>query len=169
MSSVVEEPGRRSRGVKSLVIGLGVILGVTVIAVIEVNQTRPSRLAMGSYYKLVVAGNRQDIKTAKGLCSQRFLTSHGLELAPEGGLVGLPRGIDQNYKVWQEGENVWLCPTDRVGAIYQLIEENGVWKFDGMVGFLRPGNEVVVIPQAPVATGKAGEKEETPTAVPASE
>ena len=57
-------------------------------------------------------------------------------------MVGLPRGIHRNFQAWREGDEVWLCPTDRVGPVYRFVFEGGAWKFDGLVGLLRPGGRV---------------------------
>ncbi len=142
----VAQASRRRTGLKSLVIGLLVIAAVVAICLFEINHTRSTRQSMASYYRLVLAGNRQDIETARKYCSTRFLENHSLTLAPEGGLEGLPRGIDQNYKVWKQGNNVWLCPTDLTGPIYQFVQEDSVWKFDGLVGLLRPGHVILPLP-----------------------
>ena len=71
--------------------------------------------------------------------------------APDGGLVGLPRNIHKNFQVWRHGENVWLCPTNRIGPIYQFTFENKAWRFDGPVGVLMPGNRVERLEDAGVA------------------
>jgi hypothetical protein len=53
--------------------------------------------------------------------------------------------LNKNYKAWREGENVLICPTDRAPTrpIYQFVFEGGRWRFDGLIGILRPSGEVV--------------------------
>ena len=63
--------------------------------------------------------------------------------AHEGGIVGLPRNIHKNFQAWRQGPNVWLCPTNRVGPVYQFVRESGSWRFDGPVGILRGRGEFV--------------------------
>jgi hypothetical protein len=57
--------------------------------------------------------------------------------------VGLPRNIHKNFQAWRHGKDVWICPTDRVGPIYQFVFEAGAWRFDGPVGILRARGEIV--------------------------
>ena len=66
-------------------------------------------------------------------------------MAPEGGLVDIPRNLHKNFKAWNEGPNVLICTSNRIGPIYQFVYEDGCWRFDGLVGILhlmgrsRPG------------------------------
>jgi hypothetical protein len=99
--------------------------------------TRPVRESVRTYTELLGAANRQDVEAARRLCSSRYALTHPLSPAPDGGLVGLPRNIHKNFQAWQEGANVWLCPTNRVGPVYQFVREEGAWKFDGPVGILQ--------------------------------
>jgi hypothetical protein len=62
-------------------------------------------------------------------------------VADEGGIVGLPRSINKNFQAWRQGPNVWICPTNRVGPVYQFVLEGDDWRFDGPVGVLRPHGE----------------------------
>jgi hypothetical protein len=105
--------------------------------------TRPTRESVQVYVKLVTAANGGDVAAAERLCSTRYRFSHQILRAPEGGIVGLPRNIHKNFQVWREGSNVWLCPTNRVGPVYQFVLESGAWRFDGPVGVLQPGGRVV--------------------------
>jgi hypothetical protein len=57
-------------------------------------------------------------------------------------MVGFPRNIHKNFQVWSEGDEVWLCPTNRVGPVYRFVLEGASWKFDGPVGVLKPGGQV---------------------------
>ncbi len=66
-----------------------------------------------------------------------------LAVAAEGGLIGFPRNINKNFKAWREGPNVWICPTNRIGPVYQFVFENDDWRFDGPVAILRPWGEIV--------------------------
>jgi hypothetical protein len=34
-----------------------------------------------------------------------------------------------------------------VGPIYQFLREDGEWKFDGLVGLLRNGHQIMVLPE----------------------
>jgi hypothetical protein len=117
--------------------------------IIEMIVTRPIRDALNVYMSIISVANRPDyiedqrLAAARELCTEAYLKTHALKLAPEGGLVGIPRNINKNFKAWQEGPNIWICPTNRVGPIYQFVPENGQWKFDGPIGILRPWGEVI--------------------------
>jgi hypothetical protein len=112
----------------------------------EIARTAPVRGAIQSYVALLSAANRQDLEAARALSSAHYLETHTLAPAPEGGLIGLPRNVHKNFQAWREGDNVWVCPTNRVGPVYQFVHEGGRWKFDGPVGLLRPGGEVILDP-----------------------
>jgi hypothetical protein len=101
-----------------------------------------TRGGMAAFTALVASANAQDLEAVRSLCSRRYLGSHAIGRAPEGGVVGLPRNIHRNFQVWTEGDEVWLCPTDRVGPVYRFVREEGSWKFDGLVGRLVPGGRV---------------------------
>ena len=77
------------------------------------------------------------------LCTARYLQAHPLAVAAEGGIVGIPRNINKNFQAWREGPNVWICPTNRIGPVYQFVFEKSDWRFDGPVGILRPRGEIV--------------------------
>jgi hypothetical protein len=101
-----------------------------------------TRGGMAAFTALVASANAQDLEAVRSFCSRRYLGSHAIGRAPEGGVVGLPRNIHKNFQVWAEGDEVWLCPTNRVGPVYRLVREGGSWKFDGLVGRLVPGGRV---------------------------
>ena len=99
--------------------------------------TGPARESVRTYTELLGAANRQDVEAARRLCTARYARTHPIRPAPEGGIVGLPRNIHKNFQVWREGPNVWLCPTNRLGPVYQFVRESGFWRFDGPVGILQ--------------------------------
>lgn len=122
---------------RAYLIGLavaGVVIGALAVVVA---WTAPTRKSVYAYTELLGAANRQDVDTARRICSTRYLDSHPLRLAPDGGIVGIPRNIHKNFQVWREGPNVWLCPTNRIGPVYQFVYEKGAWRFDGPVGILQ--------------------------------
>jgi len=141
--------GERTSRLRAAAVGFAVIFGVLAIVVGEVLYTRPVRDAVGAYTSLLGVANQNYAKdearlaAARSLCSSRYLQSHELKVAPEGGLVGIPRNIHKNYQAWRHGDNVWICPTNRVGPIYQFVFESDTWRFDGPVGLLLPHWEVV--------------------------
>jgi hypothetical protein len=108
----------------------------------EAYRTRAVRGAVRSFAALVTAANDGDLAAAEGLCSRRYLARQRLELADEGGIVGLPRNVNKNFQAWREGNEVWICPTNRVGPVYRFILENGAWRFDGPIGLLMPDGRV---------------------------
>jgi hypothetical protein len=112
---------------------------VTGLLVFEIVRTAPVRDAVKAYTALISAANRQDLTTARSLCTPRYLQTHRLRAASEGGLVGLPRNINKNFQAWREEADVWVCPTNRVGPVFRFVRQAGGWKFDGPVGLLRPG------------------------------
>jgi hypothetical protein len=124
----------------------------------EVIATQPVRGAMRTCSALFTIANRPDLTdterlaAARSLCSTRYLQAHPLSLAAEGGLSGFPRNINKNFKAWREGPNVWICPTNRVGPVYQFVFENGDWRFDGPVAILRPWGEIVRTSELPDST-----------------
>ena len=120
------------------------VAAASALLAFEVLATRPEREAVRSLSELMTLANLPDLsvdeltRRASFLCSRHYLETHTLEPAPEGGLVGFPRNLNKNFKVWRERGNVWIRPTDRVGPVYQFVEEAGRWKFDGPVGILDP-------------------------------
>src|SRR5205823_8587313 len=117
--------------------------------------TAPTRAAVHTYTALLGAANRQDVAAASALCSARYRATHSLRPAPEGGLVGLPRNIHKNFQVWRSGPDVWLCPTNRVGPVYQFVHESGFWRFDGPVGILHGRGQFVRIADRDAADSDA--------------
>ena len=118
------------------------ILGAVLVVGFEIIATRPVREAVRAYTELIAAANRRDLDAARAVCTERYLAKHSLKLAQEGGIVGLPRNIHKNFQSWREGQEVWLCPTNRVGPVFRFVNEKGQWKFDGVVGQLMPGGRV---------------------------
>ncbi|HEV3122333.1 MAG TPA: hypothetical protein VGY53_10535 [Isosphaeraceae bacterium] len=123
-------------------IGLAITCALGAALAAEAIWTQPVRASVQTYFALIDAANHEDVGRARALCTARFRALHSLEPAPEGGLVGLPRGIDKNFQVWRKGPYVWLCPANRVGPVFQFVHEGGQWRFDGPVGLLLPGGEV---------------------------
>jgi hypothetical protein len=128
---------------KQVLAGIAVVAAVAGIVVATAIRTRPVRLAVTSYTRLLDAANRQDLDAAQRLCTRRYLRSHPLETAAEGGIVGLPRNAHPNFQAWRQGQNVWVCPTNRVGPVYEFVLEDGSWKFDGPIGLLRGRGEFI--------------------------
>ncbi|APW64064.1 hypothetical protein [Paludisphaera borealis] len=138
-----------------------VLIGAACFAVLalglayEVVSTRPVRQAVQAYSELVTLANRPDLsiagrlEAARPFFSARYLATHDLQTAREGGLVGLPRYINKNFQAWRQGPAVWLCPSNRIGPVYQLVKEDGRWKFDGLIGILRSRNVLVPASEMP--------------------
>lgn len=134
----------RSPGVL-LGMAVGLALG-TVVAAVAI-WTAPVRGSVRAYTELIAAANQQDVARATALCTERFRARQTFKPAAEGGLVGLPRGIHPNFQAWRQGENVWLCPRNRVGPVYQFVLEGDAWRFDGLVGLLRGRGEFIRLPR----------------------
>jgi hypothetical protein len=123
--------------------------------IFEVVTTQPVRRAMQTLSELFTIANRPDLSDterlsrARSLCTARYLQSYPLAVAAEGGLKGFPRNINKNFKAWREGPNVWICPTNRIGPVYQFVFENGTWRFDGPVGILRSWGDFVPTSELP--------------------
>ncbi len=107
-----------------------------------VRSLRMTRGGVATFTNLLASGNAGDLDAVRSHFSRRYLESHRIERSTEGGVVGLPRIIHKNFQAWVEGDDVWLCPTDRVGPVYRFVLEGGAWKFDGLVGLLRAGGRV---------------------------
>jgi hypothetical protein len=131
-----------------LIIG-AVVLGVLAAISAEIFWTKPERDSVRTYSDLITAANRQDVALAKSLCTARYVRTHSLRPTKDGGLVGLPRNIHKNFSVWRHGPNVWLCPSDRVGPLYQFVREAGRWKFDGPIGILQPRGRIELLEDEP--------------------
>jgi hypothetical protein len=123
----------------------------------EVVSTQPVRGAIRTLSELFTVANRPDLSDterltkAASLCTARYLQAHPFAVAAEGGLKGVPRNINKNFKAWREGPNVWICPTNRIGPVYQFVFENGIWRFDGPVGILRSWGDFVPTSELPDA------------------
>ncbi len=122
---------------------VGVVALVASLLGAELWLTAPVRGAVRSYTELIAAANRGDLERVRALCTDAYLATHPLRLAPEGGVIGLPRGIHPNFKAWAHGPHIWLCPTNRVGPVYQFARTPGGWKLDALAGHLRAGNQFV--------------------------
>ena len=140
----------RRTGSVVLAVALLVLLGTGIVY--EFVTTAAVRGALRAFTSLVALGNRPDLPDsqrldlARSLCSKRYLAEKPLALSDEGGLKGFPRAIDKNYLAWREGPNVWVCPTKRTNTIrpvYQFINEDKEWRFDGLVAILGPSGQVV--------------------------
>lgn len=130
----------------TIVLALGILALLGAGIAYEIITTAPLRGALRVFTTLVALGNRTDLpdnnrlELARSLCSRRYLARKPLSLSQEGGIKGFPRAIDKNYRAWREGENVWICPTNRnstIRPIYQFVHENGEWRFDGLVAMLQ--------------------------------
>jgi len=141
-----------------LVITAAITLLLAAGVAFEVIATQPVRGAMRTCSALFTIANRPDLtdtarlEAARSFCSSRYLQAHPLALAAEGGIRGFPRNINKNFKAWREGANVWICPTNRIGPVYQFVLESGDWRFDGPVAILRPWGEIVRTSELPDST-----------------
>ncbi len=130
-----------------LAVGL-VLIAAAVVAPRWVGDLRATHGAVASYVALISAGNSGDLDGVRRQCSERYLTTHRIAAAREGGVIGLPRNIHTNYQAWRDGDGVCLCPTNRVGPVYRFVREDGGWKFDGPAGVLETGGRVILGDQA---------------------
>ena len=136
---------------------IAVVITATVAGglAIEVITTRPVRGSIRTLSELFTIANRPDLTAdqrlaaARSLCTARYRKAHPLALAAEGGIVGIPRNINKNFQAWREGPNVRVCPTNRIGPVYQFVYEKGAWRFDGPVGILGPRGEFVRTSELP--------------------
>lgn len=103
---------------------------------------RATHGAVASYVDLLAAVNTGDLDGVRRHCSTRYLASHAIQEAKEGGVVGMPRNIHKNFQAWRDGPDVLLCPTNRVGPVYRFVREGDAWKFDGPAGLLGPGGRM---------------------------
>jgi hypothetical protein len=143
----------------------GILIALAIIALLaaglayEIAATRPVRESTRAFSELIAIGNRparteterlQSLAAARELCSSRYLAAKPLELGPEGGIVGLPRTMQNNFMSWREAQGVWICPRKRLGPVYQFVLENGCWRFDGLVAmFVPPRGELVRVEDMP--------------------
>jgi hypothetical protein len=132
---------------------------ITLIAIgglaYEIIATAPVRGAVRTCAELFTVANRPDLdeaerlRAARSLCSTHYLRTHKLALAAEGGIVGIPRNLNKNFKAWREGPNVWICTANRIGPVYQFVLEDGAWRFDGLVGILRSWGQMIPMADLP--------------------
>lgn len=141
---------------KGLAAAGAVSLAVAALA-FEAIRTAPERGALRAFTELIAATNRDDLDAVRAHCSAKYLAGHTIERAEEGGVMGMPRTIHKNFLTWRRGPAIWICPGNRVGLVFQLVPDGGNWKFDGLVGMLRPGNEIIPLDQFPGAVMEANE------------
>ncbi len=141
---------------RSLIIAIAVVLILLGGLAYEIISTAPVRGAVRTCSELFTIANRPGLRpeervaAARTLCTRRYLATHKLDVADDGqGLVGVPRNLNKNFQAWREGPNVWVCPTNRVGPVYQFVLEDGTWRFDGPVGILRPRGQIIPMADAP--------------------
>ncbi len=103
-----------------------------------------TRRAVATFVAILAAAEARDLDAVRPLCTARYLRESPPRLATGGGLIGLPRRLHKNFRVWSRGDEVWLCPTDRSSRVpvYRLAVEGGVCRFDGLVGLIRPGGTI---------------------------
>jgi len=147
---------------RAAIVAVAITLIVLGVLAFEIVATRPVRGAMRTCSELLAIARTIDphqpknqvsilLEAARPLCSSRYLRTHHLAVAGEGGIVGIPRNINKDFKAWREGPNVWICPTN-LGSrrpVYQFVLEDGRWRFDGPVGILYPWGEVVPMSEHP--------------------
>ena len=114
---------------------VAVLLILALVAVVF--QTQPTRSSVQTFVSLIGAANRGDVVEAERLCTKRYRQTHTIKAALGGGIEGLPRNIHKNFQVWRDSEFVLLCPTNRVGPVYQFVFEEALWRFDGIAGLLK--------------------------------
>lgn len=132
------------------VLGAVVVLMILMAALVwEFQRTASVRGSVRSFSALVSAANRGDVGAVRRLCSRRYRAAHPITLAPEGGVVGLPRNIHRNFQTWDRETEVWISPGNRVGPVYRMVRNGDTWVFDGLAGYLAPdGNGGVAMVRA---------------------
>jgi hypothetical protein len=147
----------RPSWLRPVLITSAVVLVLIAVLGWEIVRTASVREAVRAYTELLGAANGQDLAAVRRLCTARYLRVHPPALAPEGGVVGLPRNIHANFQAWKHDSHVWICPTNRVGPIYQFVREGGRWRFDGPIGWLRSRNRIELDREAfdPATTGSS--------------
>ena len=128
-------------------VALGVVVAALLAwpAYVGTRSLVMTRGGMATLTRLVSAANAGDLDRVRELCTSRYLTEHPLKRLADGGVAGIPRNIHRNFKAWTEGDEVWICPADRVGVVVRLVKDGNLWKFDGLVGLLRSGGRVEVM------------------------
>lgn len=122
-----------------LIVVAALVAALAAPALGVVRSLMMTRQAVAAYARMIAAANAQDLDAVRAECSARYLREHELVASEGGGVVNLPRGIHRNFRAWREGDEVWLCPTDRQGPVYRFVPERGGFRFDGPVGLLRGG------------------------------
>lgn len=140
-----------TRSMRYVLIAAMIAVLAGLVLAYEIRTTRPVREAVRVYSELISIGNRpglsdaERLAAAQGLCSAGYLATNRLRLGPEGGIAGLPRSMNKNFQAWRQGKNVWLCPTNRIGPVYQFVHERGAWRYDGLIAILRPRGELIPV------------------------
>ena len=132
--------------IRGILIAAAILVLLAAGLAYEIAATRPVRESTRAFSELIAIGNRPATPRQNAsnrwrprkLCSSRYLAAKPLELGPEGGIVGLPRTMQNNFMAWREGQSVWICPRKRLGPVYQFVLENGRWRFDGLVAMFVP-------------------------------
>ena len=121
------------------------IAGLVLLLTAAWAWTAPARQSMRAFTLLLNAANREAVEEVQELCSERWLATHPLEVAPEGGLKNFPRNIHKNFQVWSEGSAVLIRPTNRgrLEPVYRFIHERGDWKFDGLAGLMTADGQLL--------------------------
>ena len=108
-----------------------------------IGELRATHGAVAAYVDLISSANLGDLDGVRRVCSSRYRGTHTIKAAKEGGVVGFPRNMHKNFQAWRRGDDVLLCPTNRVGPVYRFVREGDAWKFDGPAGILGPGGQLI--------------------------
>lgn len=116
-------------------------------------RTSPERESIRTFTDMVILANHGNLQALSSRSTARYQSRHPFRPAPEGGVVGLPRVTPHpNFRAWRAGAEVLLCPFNRSGPVYRFVREDGVWKFDGPAGLLRPDGHLVPANPAPLTS-----------------
>ncbi len=122
----------------------------------EVIATAPVRGAVRTCAELFSAANRpglkpeQRIAAAQALCTRRYLqTPQARRRRRWPGARRRPAQPQQELQGLAPWSDVWICPTNRIGPVYQFVLEDGAWRFDGPVGILRAWGEMIPMEDVP--------------------
>jgi len=133
----------RSQSIRRFLLGLAILAALLGLGVFEYLRTAPIRKGVGAFTQLIQAADQGNAVLAARFCAPGYLARHPLVKNEEGGLRGLPRSIHKNYTAWRQGPNIWICPTNRFGPVFQMVPDGPLWLFDGLAGELLPGREFV--------------------------